>query len=166
MNNVQSSLSPIICRAAMKAIAAQARSGYLENISVSQKDFEDVTAGVPWVSADRNRLTAALHSMLTSTTDMQGFERFRLPVEWISSAIAVFVHPVNWMLACRYFEGAFGAADLGRGSTASVAPCTAEQIFALCIQLEGDPEQSAAGQAFAQNTGLALSRFIIEEEEI
>lgn len=150
------SLNYQVARGAMSMIANQARIGHLDNIGISIEDFEKVNGQVPWMAVDRNRVTLALNTMLTSTLDVIGLPRFQLPAEYMAAGIALFVAPINVHSACRFIERPGSSESLGRGVD-EPERCTAQQLFALIVQLVSDPERSAAKHMFERNTGIKLA---------
>jgi len=161
MVQTQGSVNYKVAKTMMLNIAAQGKAGYLDNIAVSKKDFDDVTKTALWVGTERNRITAAFYSMLTSVTDAFGFDRVKLPAEWIAGGIALFIAPCNWLIACRFFENQniTTADNQGRAKSGDGYYISADQLAAIAAQLEGDPDQSAAAYDFYRNTGITIDRF-------
>lgn len=146
-----------IARRAMSFLASQGKQGHLDNIGVSIDDFNKVIADVPWLGVDRSRVFSTLSSLITSTIDILGLPRFPLPAEYVAAGIALFVSPINVNAACCWMERSAPASELGRGID-DVNPCTPQQLFALVVQLVGDPEHSVARHLFYRNTSISLSK--------
>jgi hypothetical protein len=146
-----------VARGAMKMIAQMGRVGQLETMGISEDDFERVTGKTPWLGTDRNRITQSLNAMLCGTLDALSIPRFEMPAEYVSAGIALFVDPINVHSACRFMENIPTAQALGRGADESEI-CTARQLFALVVQLVGDPERSVAKVLFERNTKISLDK--------
>jgi len=146
-----------VARGAMTMLANAGKAGFLGLVGISQDDFNVATGETPWIGSQRNRVVQTLKSMMFLTTDNLGFPRFRLPAEYIAGAIAVFVSPVNVHAACHALAQSPSAADLARGGD-QLDECSAEQLFALTVQLISDPVSSDARVMFEQKTALSIER--------
>ncbi|UOF79415.1 scaffold protein [Microviridae sp.] len=166
MTQTLGSVNYKVARNMMKALASQAKAGFLDNVAVSKKDWDDVSKESIWVGPERNRITAAFYALLTSATDAFGFDRIKLPAEWIAAGIALWVAPCNWLTACRFFENQniTTADNQGRGKAGDDYYVSGDQLAAIVAQLEGDPDQSAAAYDFYRNTGIAIERFKLDIE--
>lgn len=145
----------------MSMIAQMGRQGYLSQIGITPDDFELVSGNVVWKGSDRNRVQQIINNLMFSTMDICGTPRFQIPAEYIAATIAMFVKPINMHVACRFFERASTADAMGR-SLDDTETCTAQQLFALLVQLVADPTYSKARHLFERNTGLK----IIEAESL
>jgi len=151
-----------VARGAMRMIANMGTAGHLESIGLSEDDFNKVTGKLPWLGTDRNRMTQALNTLLTTTLDVLGIPRHTLCAEYVAAGIALFVHPVNAHVACRFMENAPSAMALGRGADEAEI-CSSKQLFALVVQLVADPERSHARILFERNTGIILDKVTKEQ---
>jgi len=149
------SLNYQVAVSALSLIAQEGRLGHLNNIGLSAEDFNKLISPVPWLNSDRNRVSAALHIMLSSPLDAQGIARFNLPAEYVAAAIGMLVAPNNIKLACRWVERPMPAGELGQG-VEEIEKCTAQQLFALIVQFHGGNEWCLARQQFEKNTKLKL----------
>lgn len=149
-----------VARGAMALIANQAKHGDLDTLGVTREDFMKLSADVPWMASDRNRMNLVFYSMLSTTLDIIGVPRFQLPAEYIAAGISLFISPINVQAACRFFERVPTAESLGRGLDQADV-CTAKQLYALCVQLIADPETSHAKVLFEKNTSLRLDNLIV-----
>lgn len=55
-----------------------------------------------WVAADRARVVQGLSSAMFEACDVAGLDRIALPAEFMGAAIAMFVSPPNWLMACHW----------------------------------------------------------------
>jgi len=140
----------------MRHLSNIGKEGFLDGIGVSKGDFDRLVGDTQWLSSDRNRMTAVLHSVINASIDSMGLPRFTLPAEYIAAGICVFVAPNNSFAACIWAPVSPSAEALGRmAGTASTNP---EQLFALVIQMYADPTRSQAREQFSKRTGLALDK--------
>lgn len=155
-----------VARGAMSMISEQSLNGSIDTLGVSSEDFKKLSASVPWMATDRNRMMMILTSLLSSTMDIIGVPRFQLPAEYIAAGIALFVAPINVQTACRFMERTPTAEQLGRGVERGDV-VTAQQLFALTIQLIADPDTSHAVILFERNTGVRIenAHMYSEDEE-
>lgn len=147
-----------VAKSAMSMIANQGRQGHLGMIGVSQADFDLLTGNAPWLPTDRNRMHVTLNALLNLSCDCLGVPRFQLPAEYVAAGIAVFVNPINSQSICRIMERSASAADIGGGN--STDSCSAEQLFALTVQLYGDNAASQARASFEKKTTLNIGKII------
>jgi len=157
----QGSLNYQVTVSALSLIAQEGRLGHLNNVGLSAEDFNKLVSPIPWLNSDRNRVTSALHIMLSSPLDAQGISRFNLPAEYVAAAIGLLVAPNNIKLACRWVERPMPAGELGQGIE-EIEKCTAQQLFALIVQFHGGNEWCLARQQFEKNTKLKLQQ--LEEQ--
>lgn len=136
----------------MNLIKDGACNDAFEALAILPEDFELVCATVPYVGADRHRVTNVLTSLIWGTLDVVGLPRIEVPTEFIASVISVFVSPGNLAVACRWMEAGTAAETLAAGG--SLEPVTAQQLFALCCQLAS--EAPAAARRWEQRTGRAV----------
>lgn len=147
---------------AMSMIVNQGRLNHLETIGLSNEDFKKVTSDVPWTGQDRNRVTAALNTLMSGVLDTAGVPRFALPAEWVAACIAVFVSPINVSLACCYVERPGSAAEIGSGEE-EFEKCTAKQLFSLIVQFHGGIEHVQARLDFERKTKLRIDSLTEEQ---
>jgi len=151
-----------IAKQALSLIANQGRQGHLGMVGVSQADFDLLSGSLPWTVSDRNRMHVTLNALLNLSCDTLGVARFRLPAEYVAAGIAIFVNPINAQSICRIMERSPSASDLGSGGTDNYDVCSAEQLFALVVQLYGDQASNNARAAFEAKSSLALGKVIPE----
>jgi len=144
---------------ALSLLANQGRQGHLGMVGISQGDFDLLTGSLPWTSQDRNRMHVTLNALLNLSCDALGVARFRLPAEYVAAGIALWVNPINAQSICRIMERTPSASDMGKGSD-DYDVCSADQLFALVVQLYGDPAANNARAAFEAKTSLAISKTI------
>ena len=94
------------------------------------------------------------------TLELIGLNRFDLPAEYVAAMIAMFVHPSNVMVACRWLDtGGTRTADaMGNPNIASQnnEPIHASQIFALVIQILDNDDVIICKNQFEARTNLAI----------
>lgn len=140
----------------MKILVGMGRVGLLDSIGVSRGDFDRFVGDDPWLQTDRYRMAEMIHALANASLDAQGLPRFSLPAEYIAATIAMFVHPMNALMAARIAPPAISAADGGRGVTPQ--PCTSEQIFALLVQLYAHSGRGQARASFEKLTKVSLDK--------
>lgn len=145
-----------IALSAMNLIASLGREGFLDGVGVSRGDFDRLTGDAPWMSSDRNRMTATLNTLLNASVDALGLPRFNLPAEFVAAGISVFVQPINVHAAAAFCGNSGSVEDGARGTI--VSPATPEQIFALCVMLYGSQGRNSARAQFEKNTKLAIDK--------
>lgn len=127
------------------------------SLGVQKEDFRLVTGLSVWLATDRVRVLNVLQSLLFGSLDLIGLPRITAPAEYIAAVIAVFVAPVNYMPACRFFEQSRPADDLALGAEAQrMESVTASQLHALVLDLADPGQMSAAVHAFEKRVGLAV----------
>ncbi|AXH76711.1 MAG: external scaffolding protein [Microviridae sp.] len=141
---------------AMRLISNIGRRGFIDGIGISKAEFDRFIGDEQWMATDRNRMTVVLHTLLNASVDAMNLPRFDLPAEYIAAGIAMFVSGINTLPACIFGPQAPSAEMMGRGPAGSVQPCTAQQVFALVVQLFDSPGRNAARAQFEKATGLAL----------
>jgi hypothetical protein len=143
----------------MRFLANMGRQGFLDGIGLSKADFDRLVGPDIWVASERARMTQLIHTVINASVDSMGLPRFNLPAEYIAAGIAMFIHPVNAHAACIFAPPAASAESSGRMAVSQ--PCTAEQLFALTIQLYDNPGRNSARALFEKNTGLALEKMAL-----
>jgi len=151
-----------IAKSAMSLLSDMGRQGHLGMVGISQSDYDALTGPSPWLPSERNRMHTTLNALLNVSADTLGCPRFTLPAEYVAASIAVFVNPINAQSICRIMERSPSASDLGSGSQ-TIENCSAEQLFALVVQLYGDPVANSARARFETKTSLALGKVIADE---
>lgn len=129
-----------------------------EALGIIPEDFDLVCSNIPYIGADRSRVTNVLNSLIWGTLDVVGLPRIEVPTEFIASVLSVFVSPSNLAVACRWMESGHTAEDLVAGG--SLEPVTARQLFALCCQLVKEAPQATT--AWEKRTGRAVKRVLTE----
>lgn len=153
-----------VARGAMKFICDQYKMNNIETFGVSVEDFRKLSGHAFWIATDRTRMKATLEALLSASMDVVGIPRFQMPAEYIAAGIALFVAPNNVHSACRFMERVPTAEHLGRAVDSS-DKATADQLFALVVQLISDPQHSSAVALFERNTGLRINESMYSEDE-
>lgn len=126
-----------VIKGAMQALTEGTATGSLSALGLLSDDLKLVTGAIPWTAAERNIVTRTLDALQYGTMDLIGLPRFTIPAEYVAAAIAMFVHPTNIMVACRWLESGQNSANyLGdpSGSSTNTEEIEASQLFALVIQ--------------------------------
>lgn len=126
----------------MRLIADGAASDAFEAMGISNEDFRLACSDECYIAADRGRVCAVLEALTYGVLDVVGLPRIEVPGEFRASIIAVFVHPSNMAVACRWMESGESAESLAVGGQAE--PVTARALFALVCQLAGDGPSAQA----------------------
>lgn len=132
--------------AAVTAIKLIKGSGFL---NLTEEDYDFLTTDKPWISQDRSRARQCVEAAVYGTLDFMGFTRFNVSAEFISGAIAYYVHPTNLMTACLIMEGAEWSENIINGIERPVA---ANELFAHVIQIKSGMEQRLDLETSKQKT--------------
>ena len=120
--------------AAMQLIDRGCINGDMAANGILEAEYELVTQETPWRGDQRNAVERVLHTLIYGTMDNAAIPRVRPPAEYIAAVISVFVSGANYMPACQWLGQFEPAEDLADGTV--YTPATAEQLFAMCVQLE------------------------------
>lgn len=124
---------------------------------VAKPDFDLVTRREPWLGTDRERVVRVLNSLLFGSLDLLGLPRIQAPAEYIAAVLVTFVAPVNYQLACRFFEQSRPVDDLALNpGSQAMETVTASQLFAMVIDLYDPAALSQTAAAFEKRVGLAI----------
>lgn len=104
----------------------------MQVFDMTQDDFNFLTKSDVWVGTDRGRARRCVEAVVYGALDYCGYPRFPAPAEFISAAIAYFVHPVNLQTACLIMEGAEFAENIVNGIE---KPLKAAEIFAHVLYI-------------------------------
>src|SRR5256884_9903162 len=74
--------------ASMKLMHASA------GLDLDEDDFDCLTSNKVWIATDRSRARRCVEACVYGTLDFVGYPRFPAHVEFISTVIANYVHPV------------------------------------------------------------------------
>nr|UXQ88168.1 MAG: external scaffolding protein [Microvirus sp.] len=136
-NNLQLS----VVKSAMIALASGTATGPLESLGLLPNELELITGDTPWKASERNIVSKTLHTLMYSTMDTLGLNRFDVCAEYVSATIAMFVKPSNVMVACCWLESdLLSASTIGNPNLDSInrTPIGASQLFSLCLQMMND----------------------------
>ena len=137
------SLQLQVVKSAMTALAKGTATGPLQNLGLLPQELELVTGNIPWKASERNQVSKALHTLMYSTQDALGLQRFEVPAEYVAATIAMFVSPTNIMVACSWMEAdLLSASAIGNPHLESINrnEIRAAQLFALVLQMLQDCE--------------------------
>lgn len=87
------------------AIASAKLLGDNGMIDLTEDEFAFLVQSKPWHGTDRNHAKRCVESVVYGALDMLGMPRFPAPAEFIATAIAFYVHPVNIQVACSFMDG-------------------------------------------------------------
>lgn len=141
-----------VARNCMVLIRDGAASDAFEALGVSSADFTLVCGTVPWIGADRGRVTGVLTLLTHGVIDVVGLPRIEVPAEFVASVLSTFVFPGNLAVACRWMEAGPTADSLSVGG--GIEAVTAARLFAMCCQLAN--EAPAAQAQWRKRTGRAV----------
>lgn len=115
----------------------------LNSLNIPKEHFDLVKSGTTWIAIqDRMIVVNVINSIIYGSLDLQGVDRFPIPVEYTATVIASIVHPTNRMTACSWMEQAsYAASDLSQNANPeSIAkePITASQCYALVCELQSE----------------------------
>ena len=150
----------MICFFALQLIAKGAGST-LSAMGISESDFKLTTGVNCWLASDRPRVRATLDAVLFGSLDVAGLPRFNVPAEYIAACLVVMVSPVNYHVACAWYNGALTSDDMSMSEDVSAAePVSARRLFALLVQLHGDEAVGLAQAKFSKRVGLAIDHAV------
>ncbi len=156
-----------VVKGAMHALADGAAMGSLQNLGVPPQDLRLVTGAISWNASQRTLVVRTLETLMFGTMDILGLPRFSVPAEYVAAAIAMFVHPTNILVASVWMESGRQSADaLGNPTSASInrEEVDSQQIFAICLQLQGDIEVAQCQQQFESRTKITLMQSVMEDK--
>ena len=104
-------VSYAVAQNCMQLIKDGAVNDAFEALGIISQDFELACSQIPYIGADRGRVTTVLRSLIWGTLDVVGLPRIEVPAEFIASVICVFVAPGNLAVACRWMEAGHSAED-------------------------------------------------------
>ncbi len=151
-----------VARNAMRLISAGAVTDAFETLGITKEDFKMACSDVPYIAADRPRVSAVLESLTHGVCDVIGMPRVEVPMEFRAGVLCCFVAPGNLAIACRWTEREPTADDIVSGG--SLEPATAKQLFALCIQLS--EEAPAARAAWEKRTKRSIRDVEVKPQQM
>lgn len=143
-------------RSCARLLANGSVYGDFEAVGVTPDDLALVTGDRLWIASERNRVTRILDNCLYSTMDAVGIPRFEAPAEFIAAVVAVFVDPVNYMLASRFMETGRVADDIIDSDSPSLEPVTADKVFALLCRFYDSEDIEDLRDQFEKRVGWAI----------
>jgi len=116
-----------------------------------------------WVGSDKTTVRNALNAALYAGVDVLGFERFKLPAEYVAAVIAICVKAVNWKMASIYMsDSQLTELDVLAGYQEERVPVNADRLFGLVLKCKAQAEQIN----IVLETAFAEARELVEEGEI
>ena len=156
------SLSLSVCLSAMDALCKGTATGPLQTLGLLPNELELVTGNVPWKASERNQVSKSLHTLMYSTQDALGLQRFEVPAEYVAATIAMFVRPANIMVACSWMEAdLLSASAIGNPHLESINrnEIRAAQLFALVLQiLQESATVSSCRAQFEARVGMSIDK--------
>ena len=110
-------------------------------IDVDPERYEIVTQKAPWLAPQRHVARSGLESLCHATVELLGLPRVEIPAEYVAAVIAVFVDPVNYMVACSWFEGQLPSANdmvTKDDPPAGMEHLKAHQLFGMVLIIAGN----------------------------
>lgn len=101
-------------------------------LDLSEDDYRFLTMNSLWIGTDRPRIRHVVESAVYGAVDYIGFPRIAVPAEFIAAAIAVFVAPMNYMVACSVMEGAEFSEHIINGVD---RPVSGSELFAFVLRI-------------------------------
>lgn len=151
-------LSLQIAKGSMSILCKGAGTGDIERYGISPEEFKKVTGPAPWGIDDRDVVEKVLEVIQYGIMDMQRLPRFDVPAEYKAGVIAMIVHPVNLMAACRFMEVSDSQAQLSKPDGEGSDPVRAARLFSLVLGLVNDSHTDACKGIFEKRTGLAIAK--------
>ena len=133
-------------KGSLMILKARCDGGAPSQFGFSPVEYKLLAGDAPWIGADRPRVRAMLETLVTESTDAIGLPRFTLPGEYVAAVLAVFVSPVNLMVACSWMEGRLPAADMliaEPDPPPGMEKLSGSQLFAMVATMLGDEDIAA-----------------------
>jgi len=130
MGNSPADLAPSVSY--MTALASIKLVRQCSVLDLTEDDYSFLTGNALWLPADRSRARRCVEAAVYGALDYIGFPRFPAPVEFISAVIALYVNPVNVMIACSIMEGAEFSEHIINGIDRPVKP---SELFAHTLRV-------------------------------
>ena len=106
-------------------------------LGLSNDDWQELTGHAPWTVSDRPRMSRILTDLIYASVDLLGLPRFRIPAEYVTAVIAIFVAPANVFAACSWSAAdLYSSEDIINGKQADAV--RVEEVFALVGQCYAD----------------------------
>lgn len=140
-------------------VLARGSAEHLAGMGITEADWNLFTGAAPWTAADRNRVRNTCDAVTHGALDFLGLPRFEVPAEYIAAVITMFVGPVNWQVAARWFETGRTTEDLASLPDTGAAPMSAQQLFSLCLEANDD-DVSAFRAKFEKRVGRAVAHAV------
>lgn len=99
---------------------------------------ELVMADRLWRPSEKANVTRGLQALLSGTTESMGLLNVQLPAEFVAAGIVMVVKKVNWQVAASWYESVLRLEDQIEGEDAHATPVTADELFNMCLAVEGD----------------------------
>jgi len=115
-------------QAALRVLADEAQ------VDLNKDDIQFLKGPRLWLRSDRGRVRRCLEAYAYGGLDIIGLPRFPLPAEFVACAIALHVHPSNWMTACVVFSGVEWTENVVLNRE---EPLSAEMLFAHVLRIGG-----------------------------
>ncbi len=139
-------------KGSLAILSRRDRAVSLREMAISEEDYMTLKGDVVWLPNDRIRMRGALDAVLHYTTDQMGLPRVDYPAEFVATALAVFVHPVNLATACSWLSGLLClTSDQARQRDEppqGMEKCSAAQLFSLCTIILGDQDLNQVRMEF------------------
>lgn len=148
-----------VIKGAMQALATGSATGSLEALGILPSDLQTTLGKLPWQANERHLVTKTLDILMYGTMDLLGLPRFQVPAEYVAATIAMFVQPLNLMVACRWMEAGQPTVDyLGNPTvaTSNQEPVESSQLFALCLQVVNDIDIPAFKRQFEARITMSI----------
>ena len=163
-------MSPLtlsVCLSSMKMLSKGTATGPLQTLGLLPQELKLVTGDTSWKTSERNQVSKALHTLMYSTMDALGLQRFEVPAEYVAATIAMFVAPSNIMVACDWMQSdLLSASAIGNPNIDSINrnPITAGQLYAIILQLsEHDAMINSCRNQFEARVGMAIQKPLLEK---
>lgn len=124
---------------------------------ILEAEWKALKQELVWESQQRPTIERVVNTLLFSSMDSANIPRLSPPAEYIAAIISTFVNPVNWMIACQWYDR-FTPVDEMTSDLPSTAwtPASGTELFAMCVELEGRGSDIAG--RFEKKVGFAAKR--------
>jgi len=155
-------LSYSVARAVLVGIDKYTVSDF-DGLGITQQHFEMATGTLPWRRDQMSPVMRTLNALLFGTLEQLGMPKIVVPSEYVAAIVASFVAPGNRMVACIWLaqehKTGVGAIDMSARAQAGseIQATSAEQLFALVVQLSDTDASIEARKNFHRRLGIAIN---------
>lgn len=106
----------------------------------SESDWRLLTQNAPWSPRERREARRVIAQAVNSTLEEAGLPSEPLPGQYVAAVIAIFVSPINWLVAASRMPETYDA-DRASGmiTESEIVPMSREQAISLVMAYAKPP---------------------------